>query len=276
PGCRKSAFVYFETSSSTSNSPKAPEPLACGLRSGTRSRSKRASFSTSATSWSSSGPSVPTLSECESDSRGVPDSVVEGCVGSNCVMVFLPIGTCLCGRGCGTAGGQGRAVERAANRRSRDLPSLGALGADGLEGDVRAQQHGHRRVGAGGEARSLPDHALDVLDAMADHAPDVVVIVARLRLVPGGTRDVDTTEESLLRQVIHDVVDGLHREGGEAGCDAAVDLRRSGMRMRVEELQRGHTAGRGAHPSAPHPVRECRVMPRGHDISIDLVLSDFK
>src|SRR5699024_248241 len=83
PVWNRSAFVYIDTSSVISSSPKAPDPVAWGLGSGTRSRSKRASFSTRATSWSSSGPSAPTLSEWASDTRGAPDSAVEGMVGSN-------------------------------------------------------------------------------------------------------------------------------------------------------------------------------------------------
>ena len=96
PGWNSFALVYLETSSVMTSSPKAPEPLAWGLRSGMRSRSKWASFSTNATSWSMRGPSGPTLSEFASDSRGAPacvvDVLVESCwaVGSNAVTVFPP------------------------------------------------------------------------------------------------------------------------------------------------------------------------------------------
>ncbi len=38
PGWKSAAFVYAETSAVTSNFPKAPLPLACGWRSGMRSR----------------------------------------------------------------------------------------------------------------------------------------------------------------------------------------------------------------------------------------------
>src|SRR5690606_14720655 len=61
-----------------------------------RSRSKRASFSTRATSCRSRGPSGPTLSECASLSRGAPASVVDGrpeswcAVGSKFVIVLPP------------------------------------------------------------------------------------------------------------------------------------------------------------------------------------------
>ena len=46
PGWNTAALVYADTSSVTTNSPNAPPPFACGLRSGTRSLLKEASFST--------------------------------------------------------------------------------------------------------------------------------------------------------------------------------------------------------------------------------------
>ena len=45
PGWNSAALVYFETSSVVLKVPKAPPPLACTTRSGTRSRLNCASFS---------------------------------------------------------------------------------------------------------------------------------------------------------------------------------------------------------------------------------------
>ncbi|SKU65765.1 Uncharacterised protein [Mycobacteroides abscessus subsp. abscessus] len=45
PGWNNFALVYFETSAVITSSPYAPAPLACTMRSGTRSRLNWASFS---------------------------------------------------------------------------------------------------------------------------------------------------------------------------------------------------------------------------------------
>ena len=77
PGWNRSALVYLDTSSVMVSSPKAPEPLACTLRSGMRSRLKCACFSTRCTSDSSSGPCSPTVAECSSVLTGEPFTFVE-------------------------------------------------------------------------------------------------------------------------------------------------------------------------------------------------------
>ena len=60
-----------------SNSPKAPEPLACTLRSGTRSRLKCAIWFRKCTSCSRIGPSGPIVRLLRSLGAGAPVSVVE-------------------------------------------------------------------------------------------------------------------------------------------------------------------------------------------------------
>ena len=77
PGWKSAAFVYADTSSVVSNAPKAPEPLACTLRSGTRSRLKCAIWFRKCTSWSRIGPSAPRVSELRSLGAGAPVSVVD-------------------------------------------------------------------------------------------------------------------------------------------------------------------------------------------------------
>ena len=77
PGWKRAALVYADTSSVVSSSPKAPEPLACTLRSGTRSRLKCAIWLRKCTSCSTIGPSGPTVSELRSLGAGAPVSVVE-------------------------------------------------------------------------------------------------------------------------------------------------------------------------------------------------------
>ena len=72
PGVKTAALVHCDTSWVASNTPKAPAPLACGLRSGMFSRLKWASVSTRWWSWSSSGPSGPTDKDCRSLTAGEP------------------------------------------------------------------------------------------------------------------------------------------------------------------------------------------------------------
>src|SRR6476619_7790934 len=78
PGWRKAALVYALTSSVVSKTPNAPPPLACTLRSGTRSRLKCAIWPRKWKSCSRIGPSEPTVSENWSLGAGAPVSVVEG------------------------------------------------------------------------------------------------------------------------------------------------------------------------------------------------------
>src|SRR5690554_7570575 len=60
----------------TTNSPKAPEPLACMRRSGITSRSKCASFSRNQTSCSSMGPRGPAVITFWLSATGAPATVV--------------------------------------------------------------------------------------------------------------------------------------------------------------------------------------------------------
>src|SRR5665647_2023758 len=66
PFWNSAALVYRLRSSVTSRTPKAPEPLACGLRSGTRSRLKCAICSRKCTSCSRVGPLAPRVRELRS------------------------------------------------------------------------------------------------------------------------------------------------------------------------------------------------------------------
>ena len=77
PGWNSAALVYAETSSVVSSSPKAPEPLACTLRSGIRSRLKCAIWFRKWTSCSTIGPSGPIVRLLRSLGAGAPVSVVE-------------------------------------------------------------------------------------------------------------------------------------------------------------------------------------------------------
>src|SRR5690606_6560383 len=78
---------YLETSPVVSNTPNAPEPLACGWRSITFSRLKCASCSTRCTSCSRIGPSGPTDRELRSLGAGAPAPVVEAALGS--IFIFF-------------------------------------------------------------------------------------------------------------------------------------------------------------------------------------------
>src|SRR3546814_318724 len=66
-----------DLSSVVSNTPNAPEPLACGRRSIVFSRLKCAICSRKWTSWSRIGPSGPMVSELRSLGAGAPAPVVE-------------------------------------------------------------------------------------------------------------------------------------------------------------------------------------------------------
>src|SRR5699024_11082839 len=70
------AFVYLVISCVTLNRPKAPEPLACILRSGITSLSKCASFSRNQTSCKSIGPLGPAVIEFWLSGTGAPAAVV--------------------------------------------------------------------------------------------------------------------------------------------------------------------------------------------------------
>ena len=71
------------TSSVVSKTPNAPEPLACGRRSGTFSRLKWASVSIRCTSCSSSGPFGPTERLLRSLALGAPLTVREPLVSAD-------------------------------------------------------------------------------------------------------------------------------------------------------------------------------------------------
>src|SRR5680860_1115017 len=77
PFWNSAALVYRLRSSVTSRTPKAPEPLACGLRSGTRSRLKCAICSRKCTSCNRVGPLAPRVRELRSLMAGAPLLVVE-------------------------------------------------------------------------------------------------------------------------------------------------------------------------------------------------------
>src|SRR5690625_1203279 len=75
------ALVYFETSSVTLKVPKAPDPLACGRRSGMFMRLKCCKVSTRCASCSTIGPSGPVVSELRSLTAGIPACVVDPVAG---------------------------------------------------------------------------------------------------------------------------------------------------------------------------------------------------
>jgi len=77
PGANTAACVQRLTSAVTVKVPYAPDPLACGRRSGTFMRLKWASVSTRCTSWSISGPTGPMLRELRSLSAIRPPAVYE-------------------------------------------------------------------------------------------------------------------------------------------------------------------------------------------------------
>ena len=85
PGWRTAALVYRLMSPVISRVPKAPDPLACTLRSGTRSRLKCAICSMKWWSCSRIGPSGPIVRLLRSLGAGAPVPVVE----PSCVIAEL-------------------------------------------------------------------------------------------------------------------------------------------------------------------------------------------
>src|SRR5699024_10658530 len=156
PGCRNAARVYFETSSVTSNSPNAPAPLACGFRSGTRSRLKVASFSTRYRSCRTVGPFGPTVRECSSLEIGEPVWVVVIFCCDNFLFLLVALLAC-------------SVLLRSALR-------LVTLRAQPLERHFRGV-HSEAEVVHRGQARGLPDDARHIFDPAAAHAQKVMVVV---------------------------------------------------------------------------------------------------
>src|SRR5699024_12400326 len=70
------ALVYLVMSFVTVNVPKAPEPLACILRSAMTSRFKCANLSTNQTSSNRTGPLGPAVLELWLSGTGAPEAVV--------------------------------------------------------------------------------------------------------------------------------------------------------------------------------------------------------
>src|SRR6476620_6973749 len=166
PGWNSAAFVYRETSSVVSNSPKAPEPFACTVRSGTRSRLKCAIWFRKWWSCSRIGPSGPSVSEVRSLVAGAPVSVVDPRRASSdgAVAIELSVG---CGRSREEVmfSTQPAVLERVKNTsgwkpggRSVLVRPLHDRPAGGLEDQVERHHRGGR---VGVDAEGVLRHGVD-------------------------------------------------------------------------------------------------------------------
>ena len=132
----------------------------------------------------------------------------------------------------------------------------GAVVADGPERDFRGENGVHAVRVTGGEARGFTDDALDILETTADHALDVVVVVVVVCLVAcaGGTGQVDTAEDAVCAQIVHDIVDGLHGDRREFRADTGVHLGGGAVRVGVDVPQGGEASGGRSKSRIPHAV----------------------
>lgn len=111
----------------------------------------------------------------------------------------------------------------------------------------------------------MADNAIDVLDAAAPDALDMMMVVFYARLVTraGAVRQADTPDQPLARQVVDDHMDGLQRNGGKGRAHPLENRFCIRMRMVMQEIKHGNPLGRGAQTPAPQgcgPVMGARMV----------------
>ena len=103
---------------------------------------------------------------------------------------------------------------------------------------------------AGINAGSVADNTIDVFDAPALNALNMMMIVFNARFVPcaGGIRQADTTDQTLPGQVLYDQVDGLKGDCRQRGTHGLKDGLGVGMRMMMQKIQNRDALRSGAQP----------------------------
>jgi hypothetical protein len=88
-------------------------------------------------------------------------------------------------------------------------------------------------------AGSVADDTIDVLDAPALNALDVVVIIIDARFVPcaGGIRQAATPDQAHSRKVVYDQMDGLKGDCRQQRTNGLKDGLGIGMRMMMQKIQ---------------------------------------
>jgi hypothetical protein len=100
----------------------------------------------------------------------------------------------------------------------------------------------------GFNAGSVADDTIDVFDAPALNALDVVVIIFNARFVPcaGGIRQAATPDQAFSRKVLYDQMDGLKGDCRQRETNGLKDGLGIGMRMMMQKIQDRHALCRSA------------------------------
>lgn len=149
-----------------------------------------------------------------------------------------------------------------------------ALMADAAEGDVRVQ-HAHAVRVLWDEARGLAGHAVDVFDAAAAHAAEVVVVVIGACFIARAAvaERIDPADEAVLGEILNDVVSRLGCERWQLGDERRVQFCCGGVGLGVEVVERRDSAGRDAQSAFAQPLapgRAVELRRGGHSFSLVL------
>ncbi len=108
----------------------------------------------------------------------------------------------------------------------------------------------------------MADGAVDILDAAADDALDVMVVVADAGLVAGrgAVGQVDPRNDPLCGKIVDDPVNRLQGNGRQHGPHALEDCFRIGMRVPVEKFQRCNALTGCAQPGPAQFFGPARLM----------------
>ena len=103
---------------------------------------------------------------------------------------------------------------------------------------------------AGNKAGSVADDTVDVFDAPASNALDVVVIIFNARFVAraDGIRQAGTSDQAFSRKVLYDQMDGLKGDCPQRGTNGLKDGLGIGMRMMMKKIQYRCALWSGAQP----------------------------
>ncbi len=106
---------------------------------------------------------------------------------------------------------------------------------------------------AGINAGRVADDTINVFDAPALNALDVMVIIFDARFVScaGGIRQADTPDQAVSRPVLYDQVDGLKRDCWQRGAHGLKDGIGIVKRMLLQKIQNREALRSGPQPVGP-------------------------